>query len=250
MEMTSVDQTTDIYGYPMNRKLRAASGTRSIAANVTVLDLCMVAARVVAPYFCAGAVAFLLRIPAARADPTSAATFVQLSVDKEFAILNDTSVAQQERETRSRALLRSIIDIKRVAMFALGPYARDASDKQIDDFVNAFSDYFLNMFHSDLGQGSGGGTIAITGATARGVDNVIVTASVAGAGTRSPTGMPMNLAFRVRKNAAGNDTIVDVLVGAISMAVTQRDEFSSFLQQHGGNMDQLSEELEKRAAAR
>lgn len=213
-------------------------------------NLCLVAARAVAPYFFAGAFAVLVRVSPAYADPTSAETFVQQSVDKEFAILKDTSLAQQERETRSRALLRSIIDIKRVAMFALGPYSRDASDKQIHDFVNAFSEYFLNMFHSDLSKGSGGGTIAITGATARAVDDFIVTASVGGADTRSPTGVPMTLGFRVRKNAAGNDTIVDVLVGAISMAVTQRDEFSSYLQQHGGDIDQLSAELEKRAAAR
>ncbi len=210
----------------------------------------MVAARALAPYFFAGAVALLLQVPSAHADAKSAETFVQQSVDQEFAILKDTSTAQQEREIRSRALLRSIIDVKRVAMFALGPYARDASDKQIDDFVNAFSDYFLNMFHSDLDQSSGQGTIAITGATARAADDVIVTASVAGADARSPTGTPMTLGFRVRKNAAGNDTIVDVLVGAISMAVTQRDEFSSYLRQHGGNIDQLSAELEKRAAAK
>ena len=220
-----------------------------MASNMTVPRFCMMTARALVPYFFAGAVA-LLGGPAAHADTTSAKTFIQQSVDKEFAILRDTSLARQERESRSRALLRSIVDIKRVAMFALGNYARDASDKQIDGFVSAFSDYFLNMFHSDLDQSSGGGTVAITGATARAADDVIVTASVAGANTRSATGAPMNLAFRVRKNAAGNDTIVDVLVGAISMAVTQRDEFSSYLKQHSGNIDELSAELEKRAAAK
>ena len=231
----------------MTRNSRMSSETRSIAAMVR--DLCM-GTRAVAPYFFAGAVGLLLQVPVAHADATSAKTFIQQSIDKEFALLKDTSLAPQERETRSRALLRSIIDIKRVAMFALGPYARDASDKQIDHFVNVFSDYFLNMFHSDLDKSPGGGSIAITGATARTADDVIVTASVGGADMRSPTGMPMSLAFRVRKNAAGNDTIVDVLIGAISLAVTQRDEFSSYLQQHGGNIDELSAELESRAAVK
>jgi phospholipid transport system substrate-binding protein len=206
----------------------------------------MAAARVLAPYFFAGAVALLLQVPAAHANATTAETFVQQSVDKEFAILKDTSLGQQERETRSHALLRSVIDVKRVAMFVLGPYARDASDKQIDDFVNAFSDYFVNMFHLD--QNLGGGSIAVIGATARAADDVIVT--VAAANASPSTGTAMNLAFRVRKSAAGNDTIVDVLVGAISMAVTQRDEFSSYLRQHGGNIDELSAKLEESAAAK
>lgn len=230
----------------MNRNLRA----RSIAANVTLIDACMAAARGSAPCFFAAAVALLLRIPAAQADTPAAETFVQQSIDKSFAILKDPSLAQPERDTRLRALLRSIIDIKRVAMFALGPYARDASSKQKDEFVNAFSDYFMNMFHSGLDHSLGGETIAVTGSKERSADDVIVTASIAGADAASQSDMPMNLSFRVRKDAAGNEVIVDVLLGGISMAVTQRDEFSSYLQQHGGNIEQLSAELERRVAVR
>jgi len=206
----------------------------------------MAAVSALASYFFAGAVAVLSQIQAAHADATTAEAFVQQSVDKSFSILKDTSLAQQEREIRFSALLRSVIDVKRVAIFTLGPYAHDASDKQIDDFVDAFSDYFMNMFHFD--QSLGGGTIAVTGATARAADDVIVT--VAGADASPSTGSPMNLAFRVRKNATGDDTIVDVLVGAISMAVTQRDDFSSYLRQHGGNIEKLSAELEERSAAK
>ncbi len=229
------------------RTVRAASETRSIAANMTVVASCIAAARALAPYFFAGAVALLLRVPVAHADTTTAEPFVQESVNNGFAILKDGSLAQQEREIQFRALMRSIIDIKRIAIFVLGPYARDVSDKQMDDFVNAFSDYSLNMFHSGLDLG--GGAIEITGATARATDDVIVTASVAGADASFPTGTPLNLSFQVRKNAACKEVIVDFLVGAISMAVTQRDEFSSYLQQHGGNIEQLSAELEKRVVA-
>jgi phospholipid transport system substrate-binding protein len=194
--------------------------------------------------------AVLLQSLRAYAAETPSEIFVQQNVEKGFAILKDNSLAPQEREVRFRALLRSIIDVKRVAIFALGPYARGASDEQIDHFVNAFSDYFMNMFHFDLHQNFVGQTIAVTGSTVRAADDVIVTTSVVGADTSSAAGMPMNLAFRVRKNAAGNDTIVDVLVGGISMALTERNEFSSYLQQHSGNIEELSAELEKRAVAR
>ena len=191
--------------------------------------------------------AFVLQSLRADAAETPSEIFVQQNIDKGFAILNDTSLALQERENRFRALLRSFVDVKRVAIFALGPYARGASDKQIDGFVSAFADYFTNMFHFDLHQNLGGQTIAVTGSTVRAADDVIVTASVVGADTSSGAGMPMSLAFRVRKNAAGNDTIVDVLIGGISMALTERDEFSSYLQQHGGNIDMLAAVLEARA---
>jgi phospholipid transport system substrate-binding protein len=231
---------------PVTRNLRMKNKSRSAAANLSPMS-CF---RACAPYFFAGVVALLLQVPPAHAEASPAETFVQQSVEKGFAILKDTNIPPQEREMQFRALMRSIFDFKRVGVFALGPYAKGASDKQIDDFVNAFADYFMTMFHFDSEQNPVGQGIMVTGATARGSDDVIVTAKVAGADAGSAAGMPMDLAFRVRKNAAGNDTIVDVLVGGISMAVTERDAFLSYLQQHSGNIEQLSAELEKRVASR
>ena len=194
-------------------------------------------------------VVFLAPIPTAHAATTPAETFVQQSVSKGFAILKDASLTKQERVSQFRAFLRSTIDFKRIAVFALGSYAQKASDTQVDEFVNAFSDYLMSMFHLDQDQSPGGPAIAVTGSTTRAADDVIVNASLGGADASSPAGTPVNIAFRVRKNAAGNDMIVDILLGGVSVAVTQRDEFSSFLQQHGGNIAQLSAELERRVAA-
>ena len=163
--------------------------------------------------------------------------------------MKDASLTKQERVNQFRSFLRSTIDFKRIAVFALGSYAQKASDKDIDGFVNAFSDYLMSMFHLDQDQSLGGQAIAVTGSTTRAADDVIVTANIGGADASSAAGMPLNLAFRVRKNAAGNDMIVDILLGGVSVAVTQRDEFASYLQQHGGNVAQLSAELERRVAA-
>ena len=205
--------------------------------------------RAIGPYVLAGAVAFLWQAPAARADVTPAQSFVQQSVDQGFAILKDASLAPQERQNRFRAFLRSIIDFRRVAVFALGPYAHGASDQQISGFVNAFADYLMSMLQFDSPQGSAGPRIAVTGSTVRGSDDVLVTASVAGAEGSSAGGGATDLTFRIRKNSEGRDMIVDILVGGVSVAVTQRDELSSYLRAHGGNIDQLSAELERRVAA-
>ena len=233
----------------MTRNSRAERTNRSNITNAPVACFYTAASRTVAPCLFAAAVALFAPISPVHAATTPAETFVQQSVSKSFEILRDSSLTKQERASQFRALLRSTIDFKRIAMFALGSYAQKASDKQIDDFVNAFSDYLMSMFHLDQDQTPGGQTIAVTGSTTRAADDVIVTANIGGAEANSPAGMPLNLAFRVRKNGAGNDMIVDILLGGVSVAVTQRDEFSSFLQQHGGNIAQLSAELERRVAA-
>src|SRR5687767_4279722 len=52
---------------------------------------------------------------------TPAEAFVQSSIEKSYAILNDPESNAAERELQFRALLLSIVDVKRIALFTLGP---------------------------------------------------------------------------------------------------------------------------------
>lgn len=222
--------------------------TRPTAARARVMGTCMAASRKLLPYVLAGAAALMLRIPLAHADTSPAEAFVQQSINKGFAILQDTSLSKQERQAQFRTWLRSVIDFRRVAVFALGSYAKNASDKQVDEFVNAFSNYLISMFHLDGDQTGATPAVAVSGSQTRAADDVIVNAKIGGADASPQAGTAMTVSFRVRKDASGKDVIVDILVGGVSVAVTQRDEFATFLQQHGGNVAELSAELEKRVA--
>jgi len=203
---------------------------------------CMSAMRVLAPYLFA--IAFVvLQSPAVHAAETPSETFVQQNIDKGLAVLNDNRLAPQQRDAQFRAVLLSVTDVKRVALFTLGQYARGASDAQINTFVNALADYFTSVFQHNLDRNAGG-TVEVTGSKVRAPDDVIVTARLIGSDTSRT---PVNIAFRVRKNAAGADTVVDLQVEGVSMALTERDEFAAYLQQHGGNVGAVSAELEDRA---
>ena len=224
--------------------------SRPSTAKARESDTWMAASRRLAPYILAGAAALMLRIPLAHAETSPAEAFVQQSVNKGFAILKDGSLSQQERQAQFRTWLRSVIDFRRVAVFALGSYAKNASDKQVDEFVNAFSNYLISMFHLDGGDQTGATpAVAVTGSQTRAADDVIVNAKIGGADASAQAASSMTVSFRVRKDASGKDVIVDILVGGVSVAVTQRDEFATYLQQHGGNIAELSAELQKRVAA-
>ena len=184
----------------------------------------------------------LIPSTATYAAATPAETFVQQNIDNGLAVLNDRGLTPQERDMRFHDILLSATDVRRVALFTLGKYARDASDSQINNFVNAFSDFFILAFEHHLDRNKGA-TIEVTGSNVRAPDDVIVTARLMGS-----DGMPVNIAFRVRKNAAGSDSVVDLQVEGVSMVLTERDEFSSYLQQHGANIDNLAAQLGERAA--
>ncbi len=56
---------------------------------------------------------------------------------------------------------------------------------------------------------------------------------------------PLKVAWRVRSKGE-TFTIIDVIVEGISMIMTQKSEFASFIKQNGGKLDALLKELKKR----
>src|SRR5258705_6984726 len=89
--------------------------------------------------FLAAVVALLLSSP--QADAADAAeSFVETRVEAGQAILKDPLLAVERRHRQFRDFLRSITDMKRVALFTVGPYARGASEPDITSFVGAFTE--------------------------------------------------------------------------------------------------------------
>src|SRR5262245_13205715 len=79
------------------------------------------------------------------ANPAEA--FVRNNIDKSYAILNRDDPS---RDNEFRALLLSIVDAKRVALFTLGPYTRDASQTDLTTFVAAFTNLLAVVYQRGL----------------------------------------------------------------------------------------------------
>ena len=185
----------------------------------------------------------LLTFPLEVLAASPAEAFVESSVQKGDAILSDPSLNAAERDREFRQFLLSITDMKRVALFALGSYAKTAPEPAVASFVSTFTDFDVDMY--EHGFGSYGQSLKIIGSVARSEDDVIVNAEAAG-----PKGKPdpMKIAFRIRKNDEGKDIVLDVAVQGVWLAVSQQQGFASYLQLHGGDVAMLSHELESRKA--
>ncbi len=198
----------------------------------------------ISPFLCAAVIFAGLQAPPAHA-ATPAESFIQQNIDKGYAILNDTSLTPQKRAENFRIVLGGIMDGKRVAVFTLGPYARSASSAQIDAFSDVFLDFVIAVLQHDIA-GNPGQRLAVTGSVVRAPDDIIVMARLLG--SPKSNGAPINMGFRVRKDANGADTLVDLQVEGVSMAMAQRSDFSAWLQQHDGDVAGLTRELKTRAA--
>jgi phospholipid transport system substrate-binding protein len=176
--------------------------------------------------------------PAARA-ATEAESFVQQNINTGLAILNDNSLNNGQRRDKFRAFILGLTDMKRIAMFTLGRYRRGAADKDLDGFVSAFTDYANAVYEQQLSKYKGQ-TMKVVGSTPRSPDDIIVNVQV----PDTKGGQPINAAFRV-KTDTGKPLVVDVEVEGVWLAITQQDQFSAFLQQHGSNVPALSTYLVK-----
>jgi ABC-type transporter MlaC component len=183
------------------------------------------------------ALATFFPVPSARASDEVEA-FVRSNIDKSYAILNrDTS----NRQAEFRALLLSIVDTKRIALFTLGPYMRGQSQPGLDAFIAAFADYLAVVYERGLDVYKGR-TLEVIGSTERAPDDVIVNIVVDG-GEASKT----HIDFRVRRQHGGANVITDLQVEGVWLALSQRAEFVAYLQQHHGSIAELSAELQRKA---
>jgi len=181
----------------------------------------------------------------ARSAPAAnpAEAFVQENVDKGYAILNSTTLSDEQRRTQFRDFMLSLTDARRIGMFTLGPYANSASKEEVEAFINAFSDYAVAIYEARLGKYKGQ-TVRVTGSAQRAADDVVVNSEVVDPAA-PPNAPRLKAAFRVRKTSDGRPIVTDMQVEGIWLALSQRSDFTGFLQQHGGRVPDLTSDLQR-----
>ena len=171
-----------------------------------------------------------------------AEAFVQENVEKGYAILNSTTLSEEQRRAQFREFMLSLTDARRIGMFTLGQYANSASKEDIEAFISAFSEFAVAVYKSRLSKYKGQ-TLKVTGSLQRAADDVVVNTDVVDPG--APNAQPLKAAFRVRKTSDGRPIVTDIQVEGVWLSLSQRSDFTGFLQQHGGRLPDLITDLQR-----
>jgi phospholipid transport system substrate-binding protein len=177
---------------------------------------------------------------AAAANPAEA--FVQENADKGYGILNNAKLSESDRHMQFRAFLLGLMDAQRIGIFTLGQYANSSSELDINAFIAAFAEYTVAIYQTRLDKYKDQ-TLKVTGSIPRAADDVVVNGNVTD--PTHPDDPPDKIAFRIRKAADGRFVITDLNVEGIWQSLTQRADFTSFLQQHGGKLQELTTNLKR-----
>jgi phospholipid transport system substrate-binding protein len=190
----------------------------------------------------AAIVAIALPATAARA-ATPAEEFVQTNVQKGLTILNSGASPEQKRE-EFRGFLLKLTDLKRIADFTLGPVKNATSPADLAAFEDSFREYAFAVYESEFTKYSGQ-TLKVTGSVERKAGDYLVSTVLIDPNKKGQE--PIQVDFRIF-GTPGHFTVGDIIVLGLDLAITEQDDFSSFLAQNNNSVKALTAELKQRAA--
>jgi phospholipid transport system substrate-binding protein len=198
----------------------------------------LLACRRLAFRLAAGAAVALVAAPAFANDP--AAELVSATAAQAIDIIKTTTAVPQ-RQAAIQQVLQTRFDLPYMAQTALGTHWAKATPEQQARFVKATETAEAKAYAERFGQYAGQ-TLAIGKTTARPNGVFIVDSRL-----NQSNGQPIKLEWEVRQLPAGL-RITDVKIEGVSMVMTRRSDFNSYIQQNGGKVQPLIDELESRAA--
>lgn len=185
------------------------------------------------------ALAITVLAPAAEAS-TQGEQFIANNVQKGLSILNDRSLSEAQRREQFSHFLLTLTDMKRIALYTLGQYRRGASQADLDQFSSAFQDYAVAVYQSYFARYSGQTLKVIGSAPGSSSTNEVVRTVLMDPNDRN--GQPPEVDFRVYFDR-GAPTVLDFSYGGIWLAETERNDFTGFLGQNGGDIHALVNHL-------
>jgi phospholipid transport system substrate-binding protein len=185
----------------------------------------------------AGALGFSLPlVPFAALAANAAEDFVAVSIAKGFGILNDAGAPVLERQQRFATFLLGLTDVRRVALFLLGPYQAKNTAADLDDYVAAYRDYLMSVYQAYFALYAGQ-SLRVVSSRERAPGDFVVSTEMTG-------GKALPVDFRVRTDGA-SPVLLDVAVGGVWLALAQRDQFTAVLGQNNGDVKALSAHLRR-----
>ncbi len=193
----------------------------------------------------AAAAAMLLLLFAFPAKAAPVEEFVTAQIQSGLSIVADKSLSPASRKARIHDFLLSLLDTQRIALYALGPTKKTASQADIDSYCAAFREFTAASYASRLG-GYDGQTLKVTGSTEHAPGDYVVFTQLADPADPPGTQEP-NIDLRI-VGENGKFYVVDASIEGIWLGLAQRDDFQGFLHQHNNDVTALTHYLKDMTA--
>jgi len=159
--------------------------------------------------------------------------FIQEIVDEAKKILVETNTKEFKTKKLSEMALKTV-DIKGVAFYSLGHYRKELNDEQLKEYLTLFEKYFLKSFTSRLTDYSEPKIDVISIEVLN--PKYTIVKSILLATDKKPA---VNIEWRVYTKNPDKPLIRDLIIEGLSLARTQKEEFSSVIESNNGDVTKL-----------
>ena len=159
--------------------------------------------------------------------------FVQSTVNRASEALNN-KFSKEEKISKLKEIASQTVDIKGIGSYTLGAYRKTISNDQMDKYEFLFEQYFLKSFASRLAEYSNP-EIEVTSKKKLN-QNYTMVSSVLVSTEQRPE---VTINWRIYTKNPENLLIRDLVIEGLSLARTQKEEFSSIIQSNDGDINAL-----------
>ena len=156
-----------------------------------------------------------------------AETFVLETTKNAKSIILDSGLNENQKRTKLEKLALDAVDVAGLARYTLGEEAKNLSDKQMTEFVNTFKIFFSKNISNKLKDYSDQ-NVKVVGSKKISENYVLVDSKIVS------TKDKQEISVEWRVFLIDNKLIIrDLVVEGLSLARTQREEFSSIIANKG-----------------
>ena len=164
--------------------------------------------------------------------------FVQSTVNRASKILSE-NLSKEQKIYELKKIAIETVDIKGIGFYTLGSVRKNLSDEQKKKYSKLFEKYFLKSFSSRLAEYNNP-EIDVFGKEVLSENYTILNSLLIVTSERPE----VKIDWRIYKKSKDNPLIRDLIIEWLSLARTQKEEFSSILDTNDGNIDALFKILE------
>ena len=159
--------------------------------------------------------------------------FVSEVIAETKKILMETNTKEYKTKKLSEMALETV-DIKGVAYYSLGNYRKELNDEQLKEYLILFENYFLKSFSSRLTDYSEP-KIEVISAKILNPKYTMVESLLLGTDKKPE----VKIDWRIYTKNPDKPLIRDLIIEGLSLARTQKEEFSSVIEANNGDITKL-----------
>ena len=159
--------------------------------------------------------------------------FVQSTVNRAAKTLGG-NLTKDERIEKLKQIASDTVDISGIGYYTLGAFRKNINDEQIEQYNVLFEQYFLKSFSSRLAEYSNPEIEVVSKKKIN--ENYTMVSSILVSTEQRPE---VKIDWRVYTKNPNNPKIRDLIIEGLSLARTQKEEFSSIIQSNDGDINAL-----------